>query len=145
MTYTIGQLARTAGVPVSTVRYYERRSLLPADGRTEANDRTYGAESLSRLRLIRAAQGLGFSLTDIGQLLDLRFAPDEAAKSESTGCCGEVQGIIEARLSMIEQRLVSLQHDRGVLAEALEWCRGSSGTERCRVLDELGRRAEAAD
>ncbi len=71
-TYTIGKLAKAAEVPVSTVRYYEKRGLLTPDQRTPSSYRLYGEESLQRLRFIRAAQTSGFTLEDIAMLLDLR-------------------------------------------------------------------------
>jgi DNA-binding transcriptional MerR regulator len=70
--YTIGQIAHAAGVPPSTVRYYERIGLLSPEGRTAGNYRLYGPEALARLRFIRAAQGTGFTLEHITALLKLR-------------------------------------------------------------------------
>ncbi|HEX9867840.1 MAG TPA: MerR family transcriptional regulator [Candidatus Tectomicrobia bacterium] len=76
-TYSIGQLARAAGVPTSTVRYYERIGLLHSDARTAGNYRRYGQETLEYLRFIRAAQRTGFTLEDITALLQLRdVTPD---------------------------------------------------------------------
>src|SRR5215813_5732090 len=90
-TYTIGQLARAAGVPTSTVRYYERIGLLHPDARTAGNYRLYGEDALECLRFIRAAQRTGFTLEDITALLQLRDVTPEL--------CQEVQVLIEARLS----------------------------------------------
>ena len=70
--YTIGQLARAAGVPTSTVRYYERIGLVRPAGRTAGNYRVYGEEALECLRFIRAAQATGFALEDISALLNCR-------------------------------------------------------------------------
>ena len=84
--YTIGQLAREADVPTSTVRYYERRGLLRPDGRSEGNYRMYGEATLERLLFVRSAQVAGFTLTDITALLD--FRDGDAAP------CKEVQDLI---------------------------------------------------
>lgn len=69
---SIGELARRAGVPASTVRHYERRGLLQPGGRTGGNYRLYGPAELARLRFIRAARASGFRLADVGELLALR-------------------------------------------------------------------------
>ena len=104
--YTIGRLAKAAGIPTSTVRYYERRGILRAVSRTGHNYRKYDARSLSRLRFIRAAQDTGFSLDDIGALLALRDGDSEA--------CGNVRQIISNRLTAIREQIEQLQQ--------IEWC-----------------------
>ncbi len=71
---TIGQLAKEAGVPISTVRYYEGRGLLEPEERTASRYRLYGPDALHRLRFIRAAQTSGFTLEDTSKLLELREA-----------------------------------------------------------------------
>ena len=70
-TYTIGQLARAAALPTSTVRYYERQGLLQPARRAENNYRVYRHDMLQRLRFIRAAQATGFTLDDVRTLLAL--------------------------------------------------------------------------
>src|SRR5260370_6463702 len=98
--YTIGQLANAAGVPSSTVRYYERVGLVKPSGRSDGNYRLYGEEALERLRLIRAAQATGFTLDDVTLMLSHRHA--------STSSCREVQGLIESRLLGIQWRMGAL-------------------------------------
>ena len=127
--FTIGQLAKTAGVPASTVRYYERQGLLSPNGRSDGNYRVYDGASLRRLRFIRTAQFTGFRLRDIQQLLEMRDG--------STGSCCDVKQIIEQRLGGVDETLEELQRIRRVLAEALEWCRQGEPDGRCQVLDEL--------
>ena len=68
---TIGELARAANVPTSTIRFYERRGLLDPDARTQSNYRTYSARAAERLKFIRSAQATGFSLEDVADLLKL--------------------------------------------------------------------------
>ena len=97
----IGELAKAAGVPTSTVRYYERAKLLQPSGRSASNYRIYSREDLKRLRFIRAAQATGFTLDDVVKLL--RPAP-----------CGKVQGLIEERLAQVGQRMKELRHVQGV-------------------------------
>src|SRR6266542_5401936 len=74
MRLTIGELARRPGIGQSTVRYYERAGVLPQPGRTAANYRLYADDAVTRLRFIRRAQQLGFTLNEIKGLLDLRVS-----------------------------------------------------------------------
>jgi len=134
---TIGELARAARVPVSTVRYYERRGLLAPLARSPGDYRVFTRAELERLRFIRAAQQNGFRLEDIRLLLDLRDGKGDP--------CGEVGGVIEARVSAVREQLAELERVRGVLERALSWCRDPQVRGRCRVLDDLGRRASDAD
>jgi len=129
-TFRIGELARAAGVPTSTVRYYEREGILRPSGRTASNYRLYAEVDLERLRFIRAAKATGFSLDDITKLL--RPAP-----------CGRVQELIEARLSHVESRMKELRHVKKVLAAALATCHEHEETGRCRVVADLTDAAQA--
>jgi MerR family mercuric resistance operon transcriptional regulator len=134
-TYTIGRLAQAAGVPTSTVRYYERARLLPPDRRTDGTYRVYGPAALERLRFIRAAQAIGLTLEDIATLLDFRDG--------RTAPCREVRTLIEARLSELETRLEQLEHVRGVLRSSLRMCRRGEPSGRCEVIDRLNVRASS--
>ena len=125
---TIGELAKAADVPISTVRYYERTGILKPSGRSASNYRLYSEEDAQRLRFIRAAQASGFTLQDMKELL--RPAP-----------CGKVQGVIEHRLEVVETRMRELRHVRRVLRHSLEECHEHERTGRCRVVDDLSTRA----
>jgi DNA-binding transcriptional MerR regulator len=124
MGLTIGQVAAKAGISTSTVRYYERIGLLRPGGRTPANYRVYDTEALERLRFIRAAQAMGFSLDDVAMLL--RGAP-----------CREVQVLIEARLAELAKRLRDLRHVQRILHSLLRECRRAD--ESCPVIARLKR------
>ncbi len=126
----ISELARAAGVPTSTVRYYERTGILRPSGRSAANYRLYSEADLERLRFIRAAQATGFSLEDVTTLL--RPAP-----------CGRVQELIEERLSRVAVRMKELRHVKRVLGAALETCHEHEATGRCRVVADLTAAARA--
>ena len=126
---TIGQLAEAAGVPTSTVRYYERANLLEPSGRSPSNYRLYSPSDLERLRFIRAAQATGFTLDDVTKLL--RPAP-----------CGSVQHLIEDRLEEVGERMRELRHVQNVLRGALAECQGHAATGRCKVVDDLSARAK---
>lgn len=127
--FTIGQLARTASVPVSTVRYYERMRLLRPDGRTGGNYRVYSAVALERLRFIRAAQANGFTLDDIVALLDFRDG--------KTAPCQEVQELIKERLADLEKRVEELHQVRAVLRSSLVKCRQTQRSGKCQVIEKL--------
>jgi DNA-binding transcriptional MerR regulator len=127
--YTIGQLARAAGVPTSTVRYYERIGLLHPDARTAGNYRLYSEEALERLHFIRAAQTTGFTLEDITVLIQLRNATPHV--------CQEVQLLIEERLSDLQRRMADLRHVQRVLKSTLKTCREMQWSGRCHIIDTL--------
>ncbi|MBI1191525.1 MAG: MerR family transcriptional regulator [Tepidisphaera sp.] len=129
--FTIGQLAKAVGVPTSSVRYYERRGLLTPDHRSRGNYRLFGATALERLRFIRAAQAAGFTLKDIGLLLDFRDG--------DASPCREVQNVIEVRLAKVDREFEHLHHVRDVLGQWLKVCRNAKRTGRCGVLERLSR------
>jgi DNA-binding transcriptional MerR regulator len=126
---TIGRLARAAAVPVSTVRYYERRGLLRPDRRSEGNYRLYGLEALDRLRFVRSAQSAGFTLSDIGKLLEFR--------NGEPAPCQEVQTLIVSRLDSVGAQVEQLLQVREMLRQWLRVCRRAERTGRCGVLEGL--------
>ncbi|MBI1373371.1 MAG: MerR family transcriptional regulator [Phycisphaera sp.] len=134
--YTIGELAKAADVPTTTVRYYERAGLLPPAGRSKANYRLYDNASLERLRFIRAAQMSGFSLDDISVMLELNEQP--------RGACDSVQELIEHRLAGVRKKLDDLQHVETVLKSALRSCRKGEGQKACAVLSRLRKEIQSA-
>src|SRR5438477_12125781 len=94
-TMTIGGLARVAGVPVSTVRFYERRGLLRPDARSAANYRHYSSATAERLKLIRLGQSSGLSLKDVQKLLVL------LSPGQTRSPCDDIQHVLESRVSEI--------------------------------------------
>lgn len=126
--FTISELAHAAGVPTTTVRYYERAGLLMPTARSGAGYRLYGIAALERLRFIRAAQGVGFALDDVGALLELDT-------NRTTLCQTEVASILEKRLAETEARLRDLKQVKAHLSAALTKCRNSNGE--CAVMQEL--------
>ena len=125
----IGQLAREAGVPIDTVRYYERQHLLPTAARSAGGYRIFGQQDLRRLRFIRRAKALGFSLEEIAELLALsdRHAQD----------MGSVRDTARARLADIEQRMVELQRMQAALSQLGDACPGHGALEQCPILAAL--------
>jgi Hg(II)-responsive transcriptional regulator len=128
-TLTIGQLAKQAGVNVETVRYYERRSLLPEPPRTAAGYRQYSAEALRRIGFIRRAQELGFTLQEIGGLLALRVEPEAN--------CDAVEGQAEDAIARIEEKITQLERMRGALHDLAAACRARESSSDCPILEAL--------
>lgn len=127
---TIGTVARAAGVNVQTVRYYERRGLLPPPARTPSGYRTYLPATLDRLRFIRRAQELGFSLSEIQELLTLRLDPSTTAAA--------VKASAERKIAQVEERIRDLQHIRHALTHLAGRCRGGRGPiGDCPLMEEL--------
>ena len=123
----IGQLAKRAGVAIDTVRYYERNKLLAPAGRLASGYRRYGEAELKRLRFIRRAKALGFTLADIRGLLSLSDERNVA----------KVKRAAEAKLTDIEQRIAELQRIRRGLQTLVEACPGHGRAEACPILNAL--------
>jgi Zn(II)-responsive transcriptional regulator len=123
----IGQLAKRAGVAVDTVRYYERNQLLAPAGRLASGYRRYGESELKRLRFIRRAKTLGFTLRDIRSLLSLSAERNVA----------KVRRAAEAKLTDIEQRIAELQRIRKGLRTLIAACPGHGRAEACPILNAL--------
>ena len=126
---TIGELAAAAGVNVQTVRYYERRGILSAPERTASGYRTYDAEALDRLRFIRRAQELGFSLEEISELLELRV--------EDPAACPVVEARTRAKLEDVRRKMSGLQRMEAVLERLVSTCAAHEPTSECPVLETL--------
>lgn len=125
---TIGQLARSAGSDVETIRYYERRGLLPAPPRAGNGYRRYPPDAVRQLRFIRRAKTLGFTLTEIGELLSLR---------EAGGNRASVKQLARARLADLESRLADLQRMRDALADLDRRCSGEGPVSGCPIIEAL--------
>jgi MerR family mercuric resistance operon transcriptional regulator len=121
---TIGGLAKAAGVGVETVRYYQRRRLLPEPPRPPGEIRRYGDDDLKRLRFIRRAQAAGFTLDEIGELLALDRTDDRARVRELAG----------ERLAALDTRIAELEQSRAALERLRSTCAsGSKGP--CPILE----------
>jgi MerR family copper efflux transcriptional regulator len=126
---TIGRVAQSAGVAIDTIRFYEREGLLPEPKRRPSGYREYDIGTVSRLRFIRRAKDLGFTLEEIRELLAL-----------SADRHGGVEGVREraaTRLRAIEDRIAELQRVRDGLAELVEACPGHGAPEDCPILKAL--------
>jgi MerR family transcriptional regulator, copper efflux regulator len=128
-TMTVGIAARRAGVKIDTIRYYERRALLPKSPRTEAGYRTFTDETVQRLRFIKHAQALGFTLNEIKQLLALRFTPGRT--------CADVRSRAEAKTADIERKIRSLQVMKRALQQLVSACKSDGPASKCSFLENL--------
>ena len=114
---TIGGLARAAGVGVETVRYYQRRGLLPEPARPPGEVRRYGDEDVKRLKFIRSAQAAGFTLAEISELLELDASDDRARARE----------LARARVAALDAKIAELEQARDALAGLARACASKRG------------------
>lgn len=127
---TIGTLARESGVGIDAIRFYEREGLLPKPARRASGYRDYPAAAVQRLRFIRRAKALGFSLAEIADLLAL-----------STDHESGVEGIrrrAEDRLAALEHRIAELERVRRGLRDLIDACPGHGTPDHCPILRALG-------
>ena len=125
----IGELARTTGANIETIRYYERIGLLPEPDRTAANYRSYGDKHRSRLAFVRHSRDLGFTIDEIRSLLDLSDHPERD--------CSEADRIATGHLEQVEAKIAQLATLRDELARIVGRCRGGLAGD-CRVIEALG-------
>jgi MerR family copper efflux transcriptional regulator len=126
---TIGELAKTAGVGVETIRFYERKRLIAQPRRPANGYRIYDNELVRRVRFVRQAQKLGFSLAQIRQLLELKLNPRRA--------CADVKAEAEAKIDEIDQKIASLRKMRYALLGITRSCSGEGPISQCPILDAL--------
>ena len=125
-TLTIGKLARAADVGVDTVRFYERAGLLKKPTRSASGYRLYDAADAARLRFIRRAKALGFSLDEIVELLKL---------NDGGGRRSAVRALAEKRLVEIEQKLVDFGRMRDTLRGLVNQCHGEGSLVGCPIIE----------
>lgn len=124
-TIQIGRAAQRAGLSIDTLRFYERRSLLPRVPRTPGRFRLYSADDIARLTFIRQMQGLGFSLQEIRQLLDLRGLQTEN--------CREVREILRVKLEQVRSKIDELKKLEHTLVVDLRKCNRELKQRRARA------------
>lgn len=134
MTYTIGSLARAANVNVETVRYYQRRGLFGEPPKPPGGIRRYDETDAGRLRFIKQAQTLGFSLNEVAELLTL----------EDGRHCREAERLGAAKLALVRERIAQLRCVEKALAGMVGQCRGNTGKVHCPLIASLKREASAA-
>lgn len=127
----IGELAGLAGTNNETLRFYEARGLMDAPRRSESGYRLYTDDDVARARFIMRAKKMGFSLSEIAELLSLRVTREEST-------CGEVKELAEAKLCAIEEKIEELRRMKGALQQITEACvGGDESATRCTILNAL--------
>lgn len=132
---TIGQLAKKAQVNVETVRYYERRGLIPEPPRRESGYRRYAQDAVARIQFIKRVKELGFSLREILELLSLRMDPDTT--------CADVKRRAEVKIADIEEKIRSLRGMQKALMKLAASCTGRGPTNECPILEALDAEEES--
>ncbi|RVT49831.1 Hg(II)-responsive transcriptional regulator [Rubrivivax albus] len=124
---TIGAVAKAAGVNVETVRFYQRRALLPEPDRPYGSIRRYEAEDVARVKFVKAAQRLGFSLDEVASLLKL----DDGTH------CDEARQLAEGKLADVRKKLKDLRRIESALAGLVSGCGTRRGKLSCPLIATL--------
>jgi len=136
----IGEAAKETGLSIDTIRFYEKEGLVERSGRTDGGFRLFGPRQLQDLQFVRKAQVLGFSLTEIRELLVLR--------SDTTPTCAHVKALLETKMANVGEKIAELQALKRTLATAHRKCEQALGAthpthgSRCPVLEEITRNAK---
>lgn len=123
---TIGRLARTADVNIETVRYYQRFGIITEPNKPAAGYRVYPPETVDRIRFIKRAQQLGFSLQEIAELLEF-----------GDGHCADVRIRAETKRAHIDLQIKDLQRLRKTLADLIQSCQGGDNNAPCPIVETL--------
>lgn len=129
MDMRIGELAKRTGCQAETVRFYERKGLLPAPLRSDANYRLYGAAHVERLHFIRRCRSLGMSLDEVQTLLGFQDHADRP--------CGGVNDLVDRHISEIDRQVAALQTLRDELAHLRGRCASARLASECEILKQL--------
>jgi MerR family mercuric resistance operon transcriptional regulator len=126
-TLTIGPLAKAAGVHVETIRFYQRKGLLSEPDKPPGAIRRYGEAPIRRVRFIKSAQGLGFKLNEIGELLSL----DDGSH------CQQASALAERKLIAVRETLAALMQMEAALSELVDACQATRGSVSCPLITRL--------
>ncbi len=125
----IGEIAEQSQVNLQTIRYYEREGLLPKPPRLASGYRVFSPDAVRRVRFIKKAQELGFSLKEIKELLAIRFDPE--------GDCSMVRKLARAKLADIDEKMRSLEAIKKVLGKLATACPGRGPSTECPILESI--------
>ncbi len=126
---TIGQLANKANVNLETIRYYERRGLIPEPPRNKSGHREYSLEAVKRTEFIKRSQALGFSLKEISELLSLRIKPGITS--------ADINRRVETKIADIDKKIADLEQMRAALLQMARQCAGRGSICGCPILEAL--------
>ncbi len=130
-TLTTGQLAKQANVNLETIRYYERRGLLPEPPRNDSGHRRYPLDALRRTDFIKRTQSLGFSLKEISDLLSLKVGTGTT--------CADVKIHVEAKIKDVQEKIADLKEIEQALRRLADKCSGKGPIGQCPILEGLDR------
>ncbi len=125
----IGEVAKRGGVNLQTIRFYEREQLLSKPPRLSSGYRSYPGDTVRKVRFIKRAQEIGFTLAEIRELLAIRLDPNR----ESV----EVRALAEAKISGIEEKMRTLQRMKEALRHITERCSGCGPSKECPILESI--------
>jgi MerR family mercuric resistance operon transcriptional regulator len=125
----IGEVAARGGVNLQTIRYYERELLLPKPPRLASGYRMFSEQTVHRIRFIKRAQELGFSLAEIRDLLSIQVDPNKE--------CSDVQRLAKAKVADIEEKIRTLESMKRVLTGLSELCPGCGPANECPILESI--------
>ena len=125
----IGELAKSSGCSVQTIRYYEKEGLISAPSRSEGNFRLYDNDTLETLLFIKHCRSLDLTLKEIKQLIQLQNSPDSD--------CGKVNNMIETHIVLVESRIEELKKLHLDLNALRHRCRNPKAIKQCGILEEL--------
>ena len=128
-TMTIGEVAKRSDVNIQTIRFYERKGLVLAAARSSSGYRQYTDEAVKRVRFIKHAQEIGFSLREVANLLSLQVV------AEST--CGDVKIQAEEKISDIDEKIRKLEAMKAALGKLVEKCDGLGPVSECPIIEAL--------
>ncbi len=129
MALTIGQVAKHSGIGLETLRFYERKGLIEEPPRTDSGYRQYPEDVVGRIRFIKRAKELGFSLKEISDLLSLRVDPGTT--------CADVRKQTELKLTDVEEKIRALRRIKTALKKLAASCVGTGPTSECPILEAL--------
>lgn len=129
--YRIGELAKVCEVKTDTLRFYEKHGLLAPSSRTESGYRIYTQTDADRLRFILRAKAVGFTLAEISELLSIEL-------DKANWACADVKGLVDDKLSHVEQKIAELERFRRSLSSLSQaCCGGPESAEHCSILEAL--------
>lgn len=135
--FTIGKVAKAAGVGVETVRFYERRGLIERPSSVSTSFREYPAEAVEQIRFIKRAQELGFTLAEISELLQLACT--------TTSSRSDVKQLAQNKLSAIRKKIVDLQSIEATLSQLVKDCSGRGDLSGCPIIDAITNDSKPCD
>ncbi len=128
-TFKTGEVANRAGVNKETIRYYEKRGLIPEADRRRSGYRIFTRRHIDQIKFIKRSQELGFTLSEIDELLSLRL--------DENSSCEKVRNKAQSKLEDVSQKINDLDHIRMVLSELIEDCQAGGTTGECVILNAL--------